>query len=75
MVSYLLHAPRQAYQGATFGLIQSSVSTRLNIFIPVLQIALRAERFTPSRTLDELRARIKGQALSDDQKSTNTQIS
>ena len=57
-VSYLKHAPRQVYHGATFGLIQSSVSTWLNILIPVLQVALRTEGLAPSRTLDELRERI-----------------
>ena len=57
-LSYLKHAPRQAYHGATFGLIQSSVSTWLNILIPVLKNALRRAKLAPSRTLDELRARI-----------------
>jgi hypothetical protein len=57
-LSYLKHAPRQAYHGATFGLIQSSVSTWLNILIPVLRNALRSTELAPSRTLDELRARI-----------------
>jgi hypothetical protein len=57
-LSYLKHAPRQAYHGATFGLIQSSVSTWLNILIPVLQNALRNADLAPSRTLDELRARM-----------------
>lgn len=57
-LSYLKHAPRQAYHGATFGLIQSSVSTWLNILIPVLQTALRTADLAPSRTLDELRERI-----------------
>jgi hypothetical protein len=57
-LSYLKHAPRQAYHGATFGLIQSSVSTWLNILIPVLQNALRNADIAPSRTLDELRAKI-----------------
>jgi hypothetical protein len=57
-LSYLKHAPRQGYHGATFGLIQSSVSTWLNILIPVLQNALRNANFAPSRTLDELRARM-----------------
>src|SRR5688572_21072950 len=41
-LSYLKHAPRQTYHGATFGLIQSSVSTWLNILIPVLNTALRS---------------------------------
>lgn len=58
VVSYLKHAPRQAYHGATFGLIQSSVSTWLNILIPVLRTALRADGLSPSRTVDELRARM-----------------
>jgi hypothetical protein len=58
VLSYLKHAPRQAYHGATFGLIQSSVSTWLNILIPVLNNALRTAKLAPSRTLDELRARI-----------------
>lgn len=58
VVSYLKHAPRQAYHGATFGLIQSSVSTWLNILIPVLRTTLRAEGLAPSRTLDDLRTRI-----------------
>jgi hypothetical protein len=57
-LSYLKHAPRQTYHGATFGLIQSSVSTWLNILIPVLNNALRNAKLAPSRTLDELRARI-----------------
>jgi hypothetical protein len=57
-LSYLKHAPRQSYHGATFGLIQSSVSTWLNILIPVLQTTLRAADLAPSRTLDELRERI-----------------
>lgn len=57
-LSYLKHAPRQSYHGATFGLIQSSVSTWLNILIPVLQTALRSADLAPSRTLDELRERI-----------------
>ena len=57
-LSYLKHAPRQSYHGATFGLIQSSVSTWLNILIPVLQTALRTAVLAPSRTLDELRERI-----------------
>jgi hypothetical protein len=57
-LSYLKHAPRQAYHGATFGLIQSSVSTWLNILIPVLQTALRTIDLAPSRTLNELRERI-----------------
>jgi hypothetical protein len=57
-LSYLKHAPRQGYHGATFGLIQSSVSTWLNILIPVLQKALCNANVAPSRTLDELRARI-----------------
>ena len=58
VLSYLKHAPRQAYHGATFGLIQSSVSTWLNILIPVLKTALRTAKLAPSRTLDELRVRI-----------------
>ena len=57
-LSYLKHAPRQSYHGATFGLIQSSVSTWLNILIPVLKNALRTAKLAPSRTLEELRARI-----------------
>jgi DDE superfamily endonuclease len=57
-LSYLKHAPRQSYHGVTFGLIQSSVSTWLNILIPVLQTALRSADLAPSRTLDELRERI-----------------
>jgi hypothetical protein len=57
-LSYLKHAPRQTYHGATFGLIQSSVSTWLNILIPVLNTALRSAKLAPSRTLDELRTRI-----------------
>lgn len=57
-LSYLKHAPRQTYHGATFGLIQSSVSTWLNILIPVLKNALRTAKLAPSRTLDDLRARI-----------------
>jgi hypothetical protein len=56
-LSYLKHAPRQGYHGATFGLIQSSVSTWLNILIPLLQKALCNANLAPSRTLDELRAR------------------
>lgn len=58
VASYLKHAPRQAYHGATFGLIQSSVSTWLNILIPVLRTALRTDGLAPSRTRDELRARL-----------------
>jgi hypothetical protein len=58
VLSYLKHAPRQAYHGATFGLIQSSVSTWLNILIPVLKTALRSAKLAPARTLGELRARI-----------------
>jgi hypothetical protein len=57
-LSYLKHAPRQSYHGATFGLIQSSVSTWLNILIPVLKNALRNAKLAPSRTLDELHARL-----------------
>lgn len=57
-LSYLKHAPRQSYHGATFGLIQSSVSTWLNILIPVLQTALRTVALAPARTLDALRERI-----------------
>lgn len=57
-LSYLKHAPRQAYHGATFGLIQSSVSTWLNILIPVLQHALRHADLAPSRTRNALRVRI-----------------
>jgi hypothetical protein len=57
-LSYLKHAPRQSYHGATFGLIQSSVSTWLAILIPVLQTALRTAELAPSRTLDELRERM-----------------
>lgn len=57
-LSFLLYAPRQSYHGATFGLIQSSVSTWLNILIPVLQIALRIADLAPSRTLDQLHERI-----------------
>src|SRR6266536_3877692 len=41
LLSYLKHAPTQAYHGATFELIQSSVSTWLNILIPLLHTALR----------------------------------
>lgn len=64
-LSYLKHAPRQAYHGATFGLIQSSVSTWLNILIPVLKNALRSAKLAPSRTLEELHVRIG--ATEDDQ--------
>ncbi|GAB4205648.1 MAG: hypothetical protein OHK0022_31890 [Roseiflexaceae bacterium] len=58
VLSYLKHAPRQVYHGTTFGLIQSSVSTWLNILIPVLQTALRDAELAPARTLEELQARI-----------------
>jgi hypothetical protein len=58
VLTYLKHAPRQAYHGAMFGLIQSSVSTWLNILIPQLQTALRSAQLAPSRTLDDLQARI-----------------
>lgn len=68
-LSYLKHAPRQAYQGATFGLIQSSVSTWLNILIPVLQTALRNAQFAPARTLDELRTRIGADTTAQDNAS------
>lgn len=66
VLSYLKHAPRQAYHGAMFGLIQSSVSTWLNILIPVLQTALRTAQVAPARTLDELRARIGAESPSQD---------
>src|SRR5438046_6905375 len=57
VLSYLKHAPIQAYQGATFELIQSSVSTWLNILIPVLHTALRDMGEAPSRRVLELRQR------------------
>ncbi|WP_409572220.1 transposase family protein [Kouleothrix sp.] len=59
VLSYLKHAPRQYYHGATFGLIQSNVSTWLNILIPVLKTVLRTAKLAPSRILDELRVRIR----------------
>ena len=58
VLTYLRHAPRQVYHGQMFGLIQSSVSTWLNILIPILQTALQTAQFAPSRTLDELRQRL-----------------
>ena len=58
VLSYLKHAPTQAYHGATFELIQSSVSGWLNILIPVLHTALRDMGETPSRTIVELRERL-----------------
>jgi hypothetical protein len=58
VLSYLKHAPTQAYHGATFELIQSSVSTWLNILIPLLHTALRDMGDAPSRTLLELRQRL-----------------
>jgi len=58
VLSYLKHAPTQAYHGATFELIQSSVSGWLNILIPVLHTALRDMGETPSRTIVELRQRL-----------------
>ncbi len=86
-LSYLKHAPRQSYHGATFGLIQSSVSTWLNILIPVLQTALRNVKVAPSRTLDELREWIEvnegnegasspffTMALSDPSRAPKTQV-
>jgi hypothetical protein len=57
-LSYLKHAPRQSYHGAMFGLIQSSVSTWLNILIPVLHTALQDAGFAPARTREALRDRI-----------------
>ena len=58
VLSYLKHAPTQAYQGATSELIQSSVSTWLNILIPVLHTALRDMGEAPSRRVLELRQRL-----------------
>lgn len=58
VLAYLKHAPTQAYHGATFDLIQSSVSTWLNILIPVLHTALRDMGDAPTRTLAELRQRL-----------------
>ncbi|MCS6880114.1 MAG: hypothetical protein RMK84_04125 [Oscillochloridaceae bacterium] len=58
VLSYLKHAPRQAYHGATFGLIRSSVSTWPNMLIPVLQTALCVADLAPGRALEELKARI-----------------
>jgi hypothetical protein len=54
-LSDLTHAPRHADHGATFGVIQSSGSTWLNIRIPVLLTTLGTAKRAPSRTLDELR--------------------
>jgi hypothetical protein len=58
VVSSLNHAPRRAAHGATLGLIQSSVSTWLNILVPVLRTALRADGLVSSRMLNGLRTRI-----------------
>jgi len=58
VLAYLKHAPTQAYHGTTFGLIQSSVSTWLNILIPVLRAALRDLGDAPSRTIVALRQQI-----------------
>lgn len=69
VLSYLKHAPRQSYHGATFGLIQSNVSTWLNILIPVLQTALRDADLAPSRTLDQLRERIGADTTTKDSSS------
>jgi hypothetical protein len=66
VLAYLKHAPTQAYHGATFDLIQSSVSTWLNILIPVLLTALRAMGDAPSRTIAELRQRLGIDQTGDD---------
>jgi hypothetical protein len=58
VLTYLKHAPTQAYQGTMFGLIQSSVSTWLNILIPVVRAALRDLGDAPSRTIAALRQQI-----------------
>jgi Helix-turn-helix of DDE superfamily endonuclease len=55
VLAYLKHAPTQAYHGTTFGLIQSSVSTWLNILIPVLHAALVELGDAPTRTIAALR--------------------
>ena len=57
-LSYLKNAPTQPYHGATFGLIQSSVSTWLNILIPVLRTALETLGDAPTRTLAALHQRL-----------------
>jgi len=66
VLSYLKHAPTQAYHGATFELIQSSVSTWLNILIPVLHTALREMGDAPTRSVVELRQRLGLDQLSGD---------
>jgi hypothetical protein len=58
VLAYLKHAPTQAYHGMMFGLIQSSVSTWLNILIPVLRAALLDLGDAPSRTISALRQQI-----------------
>jgi hypothetical protein len=58
VLAYLKHAPTQAYHGTTFGLIQSSVSTWLNILIPVLRTTLLDLGDAPSRTISALRQQI-----------------
>jgi hypothetical protein len=58
VLAYLKHAPTQAYHGTTFGLIQSSVSTWLNILIAVLRAALLDLGDAPSRTIVALRQQI-----------------
>jgi hypothetical protein len=58
VLAYLKHAPTQAYHGTTFGLIQSSVSTWLNILIPVLRAALLDLGDVPTRTTAALRQQL-----------------
>ena len=58
VLAYLKHAPTQAFHGTAFDLIQSSVSTWLNILIPVLRSALVDLGDTPSRTIAALRQQL-----------------
>src|SRR5262245_43984541 len=57
-LAYLKHAPTQAFHGTAFDLIQSSVSTWLNILVPVLRNALVDLGDAPSRTIAALRQQL-----------------
>jgi len=58
VLAYLKHAPTQAFHGTAFDLIQSSVSTWLNILIPVLRSALIDLGDAPCRTIAALRQQL-----------------
>jgi hypothetical protein len=58
VLAYLKHAPTQAYHGTAFDLIQSSVSTWLNILVPVLRAALVDLGDAPTRTIAALRQQL-----------------